>query len=38
LDKGNKLKEGSKRLAKEKEFLCFFFGKMRRRMSVRETN
>ncbi len=24
LDKGNKLKEGSRRLTKEEEFMCFF--------------
>ncbi len=27
LDKGNKFKEGSRRLTKEEEFMCFFFQK-----------
>jgi hypothetical protein len=27
LDKGNKLKEGSRRLTKEEEFVCFFWKK-----------
>jgi hypothetical protein len=27
LDKGNKLKEGSRRLTKEEEFMCFFWKK-----------
>ncbi len=38
LDKGNKLKEGSRKLTREEKFVCLFFGRRRRRMSVREKN
>jgi hypothetical protein len=37
LNKGNKLKEGSRKLTKEEEFVCFF-GRRRRRLNVKEKN
>ncbi len=36
LDKGNKLKEGSRRLTKEEEFVCFFRKKKKENECGRE--